>query len=174
MAGPAERARAALDLARALHSESRYLEAAATLDAALERLDGTDERLARELEATWVSVARLALPLRGQAVERLTAIMEHPRADSYPERLLLAHASGQKTFAGDPREEGFALARLALADGELMTEGGPDDQGWLIALATFAWADDFETAERGIEACREDAAAAASPAASPRLPTGSA
>ena len=155
--GAPARAEVALDYARALHSHGPGVEAAAALDRALAALGPADEQLARELEASWVSVARLALPLREEAVRRLAAIVEHPHGDTFAERLLLAQASGQLTFAGEPREQGCALAERALADGTLMTEGGPDDQGWLIALASYAWSDDFETAERGIETCLEDA-----------------
>jgi len=149
--GAIERGRATLDLAQSLHSLGRYVDAADTIDRALADLDNADEGVVRELEATWVSLARLAPPLRDEAVRRLAAIVERPPGDSHAERLLLAQASGQMVFAGEPREEACAVAGLALADGKLLYEGGPDDQGFLIALATFAWSDDFETCDRGMD-----------------------
>jgi ATP/maltotriose-dependent transcriptional regulator MalT len=101
-----------------------------------------------------VNVARIEAPLRARASEVLHEIAKRPpTGETYGERALLAEVAGQLTFESEPRERSLELARLALADGELLREESSDGMAWVAAMGALGWGDDFE----GYEALQRQA-----------------
>jgi hypothetical protein len=121
-------------------------------------LAGEDTELTTELEAAWMTVARLDPALRSEAVARMMPYLERRGEDgSHAERVLLAHAAEALVFAGEGRELAIGLARRAFADGGLIAQETSDGMTWIVALAALGWSDEFEAYERGVEAALEDA-----------------
>jgi DNA-binding CsgD family transcriptional regulator/tetratricopeptide (TPR) repeat protein len=156
---PRDRAEIQLELGRLLYLAGRPGAAAEAFDAGLRDLAGDsngDRSLVAELQAGWLTVARLEIPLRSKAEEMTHAIAaDPPMGGSYGERALLAHISGQLTFEGAPREQAIELAYRALGDGELIRQETSDGLSWVAAMGALGWGDDFD----GFEALQQDALA---------------
>jgi DNA-binding CsgD family transcriptional regulator len=139
-------ARAALlgELGHVLYSRGRTAEAAGAFDRGLADLGPGDEKLRNQLEAGWVTVARLEQGLRSEAVRRMQPLLD--RSDfgaTHAERVLLANVANQVLFAGEPRERSMALAERALAGGALLEEETAAGMTWCIAAGVLGWADDI-------------------------------
>lgn len=151
------RARVLLELGRALYVTGRLSEARATFDRGL-LLAGEDRELATQLQAAWMTVARLDPAMRSEAVKRMTRYLERPgEGCSHAERVLLAHAAEELVFAGERRDLAITLARRAFADGELITQETCDGMAWFPAIAALGWSDEFEVYEHGVEVALQDA-----------------
>ena len=155
---PRERAHILLALGSAHYGNGRLSEAAEALDRGLAELGGKDGELSAELQAAWITVARLDPSMRAEALNRTAPLLERPPAGETPgERVLLAHAAEQLVAAGERREEAIALARRALRDGALVEEERAEGIAWIAALGALGWSDDFEGYGQAVEAALADA-----------------
>ena len=153
-------ARAAVlgELGQVLYSRGRIAEAAAAFDRGLAELGSADETLRLQLEAGWVTVARLDQGLRSEAVRRMEPLLARPDfGASHAERVLLANVANQVLFAAEPRERAIELARRALADGKLLAEETADGMTWCIAGGVLGWADELDEFGAITDAAVEDA-----------------
>jgi DNA-binding CsgD family transcriptional regulator len=153
-------ARAALlgELGHILYGRGRVRDAAAAFDRGLADLGDEDEGLRLQLEAGWVTVARLDQTLRADAVKRLEPLLALPGfGATHAERVLLANVANQLVFAAEPRDQAIELARRALADGALLGEETADGMTWVIAAGAIGWADGLDELAAVTEAAVEDA-----------------
>lgn len=75
------------------------------------------------------------------------------------ERLVMSHVASARLFRGAPRDEVLALTRMALADGLLLQENGPESPTWLYASGLLWVVGEYAAAEQELE--RGEAAARA-------------
>ena len=87
---------------------------------ALEELDGADPELERLLEAALITNDLFMPGLSGSAVERLERVRGSLEGETTGEKLLLALLAYHDARAGVPADGPVAMARQALADGELL------------------------------------------------------
>lgn len=160
-AEPGLRAERLRDLGQLLYLTGQPAEAASAFErglADLAQAGDPDPSLRAELQAGWLTVARIVVPLRARAAELMHEIAERPPdPDTYGERALLAQLAGQLTFEGEPRERALELARLALGDGDLIRAETSDGLSWVAAMGALGWGDDFEAYEAAQEIALEDA-----------------
>ena len=138
--------RAALlgELGRVLYARGRIAGAAEAFDRGLADLGPADDQLRNQLEAGWVTVARLEQGLRSEAVRRMQPLLDRPGfGATHAERVLLANVANQLLFAGEPRERAVGLAQRALAGGALLAEETASGMTWCIAAGVLGWADDL-------------------------------
>jgi DNA-binding CsgD family transcriptional regulator/predicted negative regulator of RcsB-dependent stress response len=155
---PRDRASILLELGHALYLHGELHAARAAFDEGLAEVPGQDRELEAELEAGWVSIARLDPSMRAEAITRLNRILERRELGAtHGERVLLAQAAEQLVFAGEQRERAIDLATRAIADGTLITEETSDGMNWVVAYAALAWSDEVKLVAEGIEAALEDA-----------------
>jgi DNA-binding NarL/FixJ family response regulator len=156
---PRERAQIEFELGRLLYLAGRPGDSADAFDSGLRDLREDargDPSLMAELQAGWLTVARLEIRLRSKAEEMTHAIAANPPlGGSYGERALLAHVAGQLTFEGAPYEQAIELAYQALGDGELIRQETSDGLSWVAAMGALGWGDDFD----GFEALQQEALA---------------
>jgi DNA-binding CsgD family transcriptional regulator len=143
-------------LGRRLYMFGKFPEAASAFDRGSKRLGGRDPDLATQLEAGYVSVARLDVSLRPVAAERLEALLARPEDRSTDmEALLLGHVAFERAIRGESRKEIVALARRALAGGHLLGAGQEEGLDAVVALAYCdELADAQDALDRSIEAAR--------------------
>jgi class 3 adenylate cyclase/DNA-binding CsgD family transcriptional regulator len=139
---PAERAEAALELARALEGLSRNPEAVDVYEAALADLDGADERQARELEAGLVTAAVQHLSTLPRGLEALGAAMQRPPRPDAADAIVKTALALATTAAGSP--DGVEMAEAALASGRLF-ETEPSI-AVSLAIAPLVWGDRLDAA----------------------------
>jgi DNA-binding CsgD family transcriptional regulator len=155
---PRDRARLLLDLGHAFYLHGELRRAVAAFDHGLVELASKDPELDAELQAGWVTIARLDPSMRAEAVRRLDEILERPGVGStHGERVLLAQAAGQLVFAGEQRQRAVTLAARALAGGRLIEEEAADGMNWLVASGALAWSDEFAASAEPIAAALADA-----------------
>jgi DNA-binding CsgD family transcriptional regulator len=143
---PGREAQLLLELGRAQAESGEFGRGTETLERAREI--APDERLAIEIEAAWVTFARHIPALQERALARTREMLARPRPVTHGERVLLAAASNQAVFAGEPHERVLDLAHRALDDGALLADETAAGFSWTIALGALGWADDFATVER--------------------------
>jgi DNA-binding CsgD family transcriptional regulator/tetratricopeptide (TPR) repeat protein len=158
---PHRRAEILLERGRLLYLTGQTAAAAEAFEAGLRALDRDstgDPSLTAELQAGWLTVARLEVGLRARAEKLTYEIAANPPAgETYGERALLAHISGQLTFDATPREQALELARRALADGQLLRDETSDGMSWVAAMGALGWGDDFDGFEALLQAGIDDA-----------------
>jgi DNA-binding CsgD family transcriptional regulator len=153
-----DRARLLLELGQVLYMHGELPRAVDAFDQGLRELAGHDEELHAELQAGWVTVARLEPSMRAEAISRLDQILKRPEVGStHGERVLLAQVAEQYVFAGEHRERAVELAKRAVAGEKLIREETSDGMNWVVAYAALAWSGEFGVALQGIEAALEDA-----------------
>jgi DNA-binding CsgD family transcriptional regulator len=146
-----------ITLANALIHRGEHLEAASVLEAGSGDLGGADRELELELEATWISAARMESSLRARAMPRLAELCRELRGETPIERVLLAHEANRRVFAGDPLVEVRDVVCRAWAGGALVQDQRPGDFAAITALAALGWCDDFDAYEEGLHALQADA-----------------
>lgn len=155
---PRDRAAVLLELGHTFYLHGELQQAGAAFDQGLAELAGQDKELEAELQAGWVSIARLEPSMRAEAVTRLDRLLTRPNVGAtHGERVLLAQAAEQLVFAGEQRERAIELATRAIGDGTLIEEETSDGMNWVVAYAALAWSDQVELVVEGIEAALEDA-----------------
>lgn len=141
------RARLRIALANALNHRGQHVEAARVAEAGRGELCDGPRELELELEATWISAARMEPSLRERAMPRLAELARELRGTTPIERVLLAHEANRRAFAGDPYTEVRDLVRRAWADGALVRDQRPGDFAAITALAALGWCDEFDAYE---------------------------
>jgi DNA-binding NarL/FixJ family response regulator len=145
---PRSRAEILLERGRLLYNAGRLPEAAQSFDRGLRELDadpGGDSELTANLQAGWITAARLEISLRADAEELTYRIAaDPPRGETYGERALLAQVSGQLTFDAAPRAQAVELAYRALGDGQLLRDETSDGLTWVAAMGALGWSDHFD------------------------------
>lgn len=158
---PHRRAEILLERGRLLYLTGQTATAAEAFEAGLGSLRASctrDPSLTAELQAGWLTVARLEVGLRARAETLTYELAANPPAgETYGERALLAHISGQLTFDAAPCEQALELARRALADGQLIRDETSDGMSWVAAMGALGWSDDFDGFEALCEAGIDDA-----------------
>jgi DNA-binding CsgD family transcriptional regulator/tetratricopeptide (TPR) repeat protein len=158
-AGP-PRALTRLETGRALYVAGRPAEAAEQFELGLAELANAkiaDANLESLLQAAWLAVARLEVPLRSRAVELGRTLAGRDFGDSYGERALMASLAGALIFEAEPRARALELARLALAEGELIATETADGFAWAVASGALGWGGDLENCDRANEQALADA-----------------
>ena len=147
-------------LGRRLYVVGRYPEAARAFERGLERLGDRDPDLAAQLEAGYVSAARLDVSLRPAATERLEALLARPEArSSGMESILLAQVAFERMVTATGRKEVISLARRALAGADLPAAGRAEGLAYYSAVAALGYSDELDEArtalDRAVEGARE-------------------
>ena len=128
---PAEQAAAGLELARALESLTRNLDAVAVYQSALAQSDGGDEMQIRELEAGLAMAATQQSSTLPLAREVLQSMFQRPRRLDVADAIMRAIMAGGATMSR--AVEGVAMAEAVLADG-LIYDAEPSP---VVGLALF-------------------------------------
>lgn len=147
-------------LGRRLYVLGRYPDAAHAFERGLERLDGGEPELAAQLEAGYVTAARLDVSLRPAATKRLEALIARPEArSSGMESILVAQVAFERMVTPAGRREVISLARRALADDTLLAGGKGEGLAYYSAVAALGYADELADArnalDRAVEVARE-------------------
>jgi DNA-binding CsgD family transcriptional regulator len=158
MSDPRRRARTLLSLGRTLYTNGRFPEAADAFDHGLQELGEADDELAVELEAGYVTAARLELSTRSLAQRRLAPILERAGSGATAaERVLFAHVAFERAMLGKGAEQVRGLAERALDGGALLEHETAEGMAFYVAVCALIWADGFESAEEALDAAVEDA-----------------
>ena len=128
---PAEQAAQGLELARALESLTRNLDAVAVYQSALAQSDGGDEMQIRELEAGLAMAATQQSSTLPLAREVLQSMFQRPRRLDVADAIMRAIMAGGATMSR--AVEGVAMAEAVLADG-LIYDAEPSP---VVGLALF-------------------------------------
>ena len=140
-------ARIALPLARGLAFRTRYADAVRVLDTALERSGDADRETVLKLRAErlWMlESGNLAVSGFVEGAEELAAGL---RGETHGERVALGHLGTARLFCGAPRDEVRDIARLALGNGRLLDDEGPESPSWLYSAALLWVVGDYDDAE---------------------------
>jgi DNA-binding CsgD family transcriptional regulator len=156
---PAGRGRAALALGRALFVVGRLEDAFVAIDEAEADLGPDDRWIAARLEAELIVAARLDYQLRPRVPERLDRLERLSEGDPEARRLVLSHRAYEAALAGEPADGPIAMAREALAGGQLVAALGPEDSNLYLAPNTLALCEQLDEAaevfDAAIAAARE-------------------
>jgi class 3 adenylate cyclase/DNA-binding CsgD family transcriptional regulator len=139
---PRARAEAAIELAAALEGLSRNTEATAVYAQALRDISPTDDPLVDTLEAALAVAASQHLSTLPRALEALAAMSSRQPDEGGPNAVTRAVMAVAAAAAGNP--EGVAMARAALADGELFEADTSVAIG--MAIAPLVWGDRLDEA----------------------------
>ncbi len=147
---PARRAAIRSLLGRRLMMGGRFPEAAEAFDTGLADLgdgDGADSDLVTQLDAGYISAARLDVASRPKALERLERLRERPPGgSSATERLLFGTLAFEAAVSGAPHAEVIDFGRRALRDGGQAGEDAGDSAGFIAAVTALGYAEDLDTA----------------------------
>jgi class 3 adenylate cyclase/DNA-binding CsgD family transcriptional regulator len=139
---PRTRGNAAIELAAALEGLSRNTEATDVYVEALRDLPPAEERLVDGLEAGLAVAASQHLSTLPRALEAFAAMMSRQPAGGAPSAVMQAVMALAAAAAGNP--EAVAMARAALADGELFEADTSVAIG--LAVTPLVWADHLDEA----------------------------
>ena len=151
-AAPADRARIARELTRALLPAGRFDEAVATLEQTIAKLGDDDRELALELEAELATAGRLDPATQPRTASRLERIGSGLEGGSPAERLVIASLGFQRALAGGSRRVGRSDWWRCALDRGLLAEQGPDSPALADAHTTLIMAERFDRVERALEA----------------------
>ena len=139
---------AALPLARILAYRRRYAEALDVLDSAI-AATGPDDRemwLRLSSERLWLRESGDVTP--ADLVAEVEELAGGLTGATHGERLALEHLATARLFRGAPDTEVRRLAHLALGDGALLREDGPESPNWLHAASLLWVAGDYDEGEQ--------------------------
>jgi DNA-binding CsgD family transcriptional regulator len=149
---PAERARTALQLLRALLATDRVSEAAEVVRASVRDLGGRDPELALQLEAELITTLRQGLAKSPLDDERLEQWKGQVEGRSPAERLLLVTLAAHAGLTGSDAATVANLAARALGDGRLLQEQSADSLASYLPFYQLLCTDQrFDLVERGLE-----------------------
>lgn len=155
---PARRGQLSLARARALYSDGRYRDAAATLAVSMKETNGDDPVLADELEAAYTAAASLVPELAEDALRRgERVVLRSAETPTDAQRAALAHLAMQAALRGQDRTSVTSLAELAWGQGALLDADSADGLSWPLLTGALLFVDELE---RNLEIC-DDALAAA-------------
>jgi DNA-binding CsgD family transcriptional regulator len=139
------RSRVELMLGRALSAQGRHLEAADAFERGASGARGRDSGLVAELEAGYLSAAKLEPALYPVAAERIERLVGQPPHEDTPgQRPLLAELALVQGIGGAPVGDVLPLAERAWADGALLAEQGPDSQSIYALTGALISIDELE------------------------------
>jgi DNA-binding CsgD family transcriptional regulator len=172
------RAELALREGQALYSQGLHEPAARTFERALAELDQAPDEadlieLRHELQTGFVATASIAAPLRERAAQRSAQLLEGAAEGagwaggpaSHGQRLLLAQAAIQASFAGASADEVAALAQRAWDDGRLLEREPRDEVAWTLVTAALTLSGELERSIAVADVVLDDARRRASPLA---------
>jgi len=142
--------RVSLPLARTLARRGRFAEAAHVLDTALAATD-TDQRepeLRLRCERLWLNESG-PLPT-ADYIAAAESLATGLTGATHGERLALTHLSTARFFTGTPQTKVRELINLALGDGALLADEGPESRSWLHASTLLGVTGDYVGAEQEI------------------------
>jgi DNA-binding CsgD family transcriptional regulator len=156
---PTRRVGIARALGRALGLEGRLPEAISVLEDGIARLPPSQRELATPLEIDIQAIARThpdtALRADARLARLLSAHGEAAVADTFP-GLMAQHAAWRATAHWSETER---LAQLALADGELLSQQGPEAPQFWTKVQALGWCDQYSAAlqhaDAGLHAAQE-------------------
>jgi DNA-binding CsgD family transcriptional regulator len=149
---PADRARTALQLLRALLATDRVSEAAEVVRTSVRDLGGRDPELALQLEAELITILRQGLAKSPMEDERLERWKGQVEGRSPAERLLLVTLAAHAGLTGSDAATVANLAARAFGDGRLLEEQSADSQATYLPFYQLLCADQrFDLVERGLE-----------------------
>jgi DNA-binding CsgD family transcriptional regulator len=151
-ASGADRAGAALLLARFLVYAGRGAEAVERVNPVLAELGEEDDELRARLEAALITAARADRALRQVADEHLDRVRALAAEDSAVGRLVAVQCAYAATAAAAPAAEAIGFARTALGDGRLFDEEPLSPDVYLIPISMLALCDELDEAAAGFEA----------------------
>lgn len=151
---PVRRAEISRLLASSLVAEGRAVDAADTLEQALDSHDAGSEALRTGLLADFLVHASFEPGLRQRAIARTTPLLgEPPRTEAAgpatPDSLLLLAALALRSAQGwHTNDATLTLVPQAWAAGKLLATDGPDGPGWLMTAWAHLLAEDASGARR--------------------------
>jgi DNA-binding CsgD family transcriptional regulator len=152
---PSARATAALDAGRMLISHARWADAADTLVRAIEDVNGTDDVLGAQLEATLMAATRIT---PGDEFRSPDVALDNPMLEgTVAGRLLLAQAAVDSALRGISAAEARELAMRALGGGALLEDETSDGIGFYLAVLALVVAEDLQAAELAATTAVDDA-----------------
>lgn len=142
---PDRRAELALTRGRLLVSDDDPYRAAELFESALQWVDGSDQKLSRELEAAYVSAACFVPDLAADGLARRARLMEalNDSPDEYQRRVVAATLIID-SFRGEKRSRIRQLAELAWGAGSLPTPGPARSQALGSLTAALLYVDELE------------------------------
>jgi DNA-binding CsgD family transcriptional regulator len=153
---PSARAEAALQASRMLSTHARWAEAEATLERALQDVDGADEVLSARLRSARVAVSRL-LPGPARHAPRVS-LDDQTLEQTAAGRIVLADAAADGALSGtSSAAEVRELAARALGGGTLLDEETCDGLAFYFAVFALTVAEDLQAAELAASTAVEDA-----------------
>jgi DNA-binding CsgD family transcriptional regulator len=144
---PAQLAQVALPLARGLAFRSRYAEAMDVVDTALTRAKGIDPEATLKLRAERLWLLESGNLGPSGFVAGAEELARGLSGATHGERLALGHLGAARLFSGASNDEVRSLARLALGEGRLLEEEGPESPSWLYAAGLLWVVGDYTEAE---------------------------
>lgn len=169
---PRHRAALALQRGHALRQQGHQEQAAAAYQEGLRelRLAGRvehEQELYDELQSGFLGAGSMVTELQALTLDQAPAIIA--RMDGEPQthgqRLLLAHAALNASFAGRPAAEVVEMAERAWSAGELLQRESAEGMGWSRVSQALALSGELEKAVDVVDAARADAQRRASPLA---------
>jgi DNA-binding CsgD family transcriptional regulator len=155
---PRARAHLLLELGHIDFVRGDLRQAIAAFERGIEQVGDRDEELAVELKAGRLMVAQLEQSMRSQLVGQRDEILERAVSGStHGERVLLAQMAMQLVFAGEQRDRPIALAKRALAGGQLLERETSDGMSWLAAAGALGYSDEFASSREPLEAALNEA-----------------
>jgi DNA-binding CsgD family transcriptional regulator len=137
-----ERAAICFELGRMHGTRGQFERAASAFERGLRELGPAraESDLALQLEAGWVSTARLVAATRDAAAARLERLRHRPAPSTAMERALWATLAFELSVRAEPPDESVDLARRALADGRLLTDEAVGGLGFVSAATALGYA----------------------------------
>jgi DNA-binding CsgD family transcriptional regulator len=150
LADPGARASTCYELGTMLGGQGRFEEAASAFERGLSELDPArdDDELAVQLEAGWISAARLRCATRDAAAARLERLRRRRAPSTAMERVLLATLAFELSVRAEPPDEAVELARQALEGGWLLRDETAGGLGFISAATALGYAELLDEAAR--------------------------
>lgn len=150
-------------LARALARQGKRLEAARTLERALDDGDQCEPEFQYGLLSDYLVNALFETGVRQRAIERIARLTrEAPAGSTSAERALLSALAMRSAQDADDSAASIELARRAWSGGALLADQGVDGAGWLMVVWALQLADDLGGAEQVASAVLTEARRAGS------------
>ena len=159
------RTRLALAHGRALYELGGYREAVIGLEQVLSSLQDTDSELSDEIASVYLAAAFFVPELRGQAHRRARSLVQRLGARRSRGSLdALAHMAVHGSLHGERRDRVIKVARLAWADGALLSASSIDGLAWPLVAGAMLFVGELEFALEICNAALAHARALNSPA----------
>jgi DNA-binding CsgD family transcriptional regulator len=161
LADPEERAGICYELGQMLGACGRFEQAASAFERGLGELGASPSGgdLGLQLEAGWISTARLFSGTRDAAATRLERLRRRPAPSTAMERVLCGTLAFELSMRAEPPDEPIDLARRALEGGLLLGDDGMGGLGFVSAATALGYAGLLSEAARAFTQAIERARA---------------